>query len=513
MRRLGGRDTTDTATRTWRVTTAIRVFGLALAVGLVLAEGPPVRGIPLLAALAMVAGLCAALEWLARPAPLVWLNVGESLLVTILVASVPSNGGAAAYVAVPLLVTGVRHGWVATSNAALASGLAAATTLAASGPGIDQARAAQLFTWVLTGWGTGLLASWQSRSVRELEGREAPYRATHQLMAQLHDLTASGRVGLNVSTLATRLDSGLRTVTGAARSAVFVHDDRGQVTQLAAHGDTTDLLARVRPSTSPETSGRYHTVPLEGAGRQFGTAVLDRPAGWDDGLRRLASEVAQDHALRLDTALLFESVRLLATAEERNRIAREMHDGVAQELAGLGFAIDEIQSVAGETEVQELAAAVRDEISRMVAELRLSIFDLRHGITDGHLSAAIADYVREASRGSGLDVHLTLDESGPALPSRHQVEMLRIVQEAFGNVRKHSGAAHAWVHFSSNGDTFEVRIEDDGVGSAVPRERHWGLQSMQERAQQIDAVLTVSPRQPRGTCVLLRSQPATERTP
>ena len=107
-----------------------------------------------------------------------------------------------------------------------------------------------------------------------------------------------------------------------------------------------------------------------------------------------------------------------------------------------------------------------------------------------------------------LRVNLVLDESGPALPPRTESELLRVAQEAIGNVRKHAHADNLWVTLVSDGTTLLLEVEDDGVGDARPKDRHWGLQSMQERAAGIDASLEVMSRQGGGTIVRLQSPPS-----
>jgi signal transduction histidine kinase len=217
--------------------------------------------------------------------------------------------------------------------------------------------------------------------------------------------------------------------------------------------------------------------------------------------------VADEFALRLDTAVLFDEVRRLATAEERKRIAREMHDGVAQELVALGYIVDEIASVSNEAGTRALADSMREEITRVVAEIRYSILDLRHHVAEHRLSGALADYVHQVTQDMDLRVNLVLDESGPSLPPRTESELLRVAQEAIGNVRKHAHADNLWVTLVSDGSTLLLEVEDDGVGNAMPKERHWGLESMQERAAGIDASLEITPRDGGGTVVRLQSPP------
>ena len=288
------------------------------------------------------------------------------------------------------------------------------------------------------------------------------------------------------------------------RSSSIGSDD--SVGLLASHGDAAALFAlRDQLAQSGSTLPDVAELPLHSADKIRGNVLLIRSSGWTDEEREAAQEVADEFVLRLDTAVLFDDVRLIATAEERNRLAREMHDGVAQEVVALGFIVDEIEDLSNEPETRALAASLRDEISRVVTELRFSIFDLRHHVAEHRLSGALAEYVREVSHGTELRVHLLLDESGPPLPSWTESELLRVAQEAIGNVRKHAHATNLWVTLASDSGGITLKVEDDGIGNATPRERHWGLQTMTERAERIGANLTVSPRPDGGTVVLLCS--------
>lgn len=490
----------------WRVTTAVRAFALALAVGTALGDGSVRAAAPLLAAVALVAGVSSALEWNGPPRSRPWIPVGEALLVGVLLASAPSQPSLLVYLGVPPIVAGVRHGLVTTINAGFVLVVTVVSTLALMAPpDVMGRRVTEAAPWLVIGIGVGILASWQSRSMRELEARQAPYAAANQLVSQLHTLTSRGAVGLDSIQLAADLETALRTATGAERSAVFVEGRRPEPELLSTSGGA---VTGPVPPAPDDPDPHVFTVGLNRGELRLGSVALVREAGWTDELRHQAQAIADDYALRLDTAVLFDDVRLMATAEERNRIAREMHDGVAQEIVALGYVVDEIESVSNQSETQELAASLRAEISRVVTDLRFSIFDLRHQIADHRLSGALAEYVREVSHGSDLRVHLLLDESGPSLPSRTEMELLRIAQEAISNVRRHARASNLWVMLVSDGSSVRLEIEDDGVGNALPRERHWGLQTMSERAAAIGADLRVSPRHDGGTVVCLQTRHA-----
>jgi signal transduction histidine kinase len=492
--------------KTWRVTTAVRVFTLSLATGMLLSTGDVGTAGPLLAALALIAGLCTTLEWGFHAWSSPWLPVGEAVLSAILLVSAPEQPALLAYLAVPPIVAGVRHGLVATVNAAFTGAVAVLVTMTVTPASSELARITTAIPWILAGLGMGVLASWQSRSVRILAAKQAPYAAANQLMSQLHQLAQRGRLGLDSAQLAVELETALRSATDAESSAVFVIGSDDSVGLLASHGDDAALFAlRDHLAQKGDPLPDVADLPLRSADKIRGNVLLVRASGWTDDERATAQEIADEFVLRLDTAVLFDDVRLIATAEERNRLAREMHDGVAQEVVALGYIVDEIETLSNEPETQALAASLRDEISRVVTELRFSIFDLRHHVAGHRLSGALAEYVREVSHGSDLRVHLLLDESGPPLPNWTESELLRVAQEAIGNVRKHSQAMNLWVTLASDSSGITLKIEDDGIGNAVPRERHWGLQTMAERAVRIGARLTVTPRPEGGTVVLLCS--------
>jgi signal transduction histidine kinase len=492
------------ALQSWRTTTAVRVFGLALAAGLVLSNGTLVKAAPIMVMLGVMAAMTSLLEWTTRDHPTHWYAVVETLAVTILVTATRSVSDLGAYLAVPIIVAGVRHGLVTTLNVALVCGLTTAATVAADPAGDSITRLRETTPYLLTGLAVGLLASWQSRSTRDLAARQAPHAAAHDLMERIHRLASSGSLGLDSTSLATGLEAAMRTATGGARSAVFIVEPDQRLRALSG-GEDIERMAREIDIPDTERTPGAAVVPLHGAEQVLGYCVVVGVPRWTPELDERARQVAEEFAVRLDTAVLFDEVRNLATSEERNRIAREMHDGIAQEIVGLGYIVDEIESISDHAQTRHLASVLRAEITRLVSEIRFSIFDLRHEVTDGRLASALADYAREVSHTTGLRVHLALAESGPPLPPRTATEVLRVAKEAIGNVRKHAHARNLWVTFDSNGSTLVLEVEDDGVGNAHPREHHWGLQTMRERAEGVGALLEVTPRSDGGTVVRLRS--------
>ncbi|MCF6377272.1 sensor histidine kinase [Nocardioides KLBMP 9356] len=490
------------ALQSWRTTTAVRVFALALATGTVLSRGDLVTSAPMLVVLCLVAAVSSLFEWMTRNRPTHWHAVGEAVAVTMLLISTSTTPELGAYLAVAPIAAGVRHGLVTALNVTLVSGLTAAVAASPQDDALVQLGGA--LPWLVIGLGVGLLAGWQSRSTRDLAARQAPYAAAHHLMARIHHLASSGSLGLNSASLAMELDAAMRAATGGARSTIFVVEPDHTLRPLNG-GDDVDRMRQEIELPDPERTPGAAVVPLRGVQQVLGYCVVVGVPRWTPELDERAQHVADEFAVRLDTAVLFDEVRSLATSEERNRIAREMHDGVAQEIVGLGYIVDEIESISDQQQTRELASALRAEITRLVSEIRFSIFDLRHEVSDGRLSSSLADYAREVGHATGLRVHLSLAESGPPLPSRTATEVLRVAQEAIGNVRKHSRATNMWVVLDSDGARLSLEVSDDGIGNAEPREHHWGLQTMRERARTVGADLDITTRPDGGTVVSLRS--------
>ena len=495
------------ALQSWRTTTAVRVFALALATGTTLSGGAFVESIPIVVVLALAAAVTSLLEWMTRNRPLHWHAVAEAVAVTILLVATRSTDELGAYLAVPSIAAGVRYGLVTSTNVTLVALLTVAATVAAEPSPDALGRMGQAVPWLAIGLGVGLLAGLQSRATRTMAARQAPYATAHQLMERIHRLARSGSLGLDSSALAADLDAAMRRASGCARSTVFVVEPDETLRPLNGGDDVERMAAEIALPETERTPGAA-VVPLRGSQQVLGHCVLVGVPRWTPELDERALQVADEFALRLDTAVLFDDIRALATSEERNRIAREMHDGVAQEIVGLGYIVDEIESMSDHEQTRALASELREEITRLVSEIRFSIFDLRHEVTDGRLSSSLADYAREVSHATGLRVHLSLAESGPPLPPRTATEVLRVAQEAIGNVRKHARAENLWVTLDSDGSTLRLEVADDGVGNAEPREHHWGLQTMRERAATVGAQLAVTPRHDGGTVVSLRSPTA-----
>ena len=385
--------------------------------------------------------------------------------------------------------------------------------------------------WVMLALAAGLLAAWIRRLLdpaaeRRPQVSDSSYGAAYRLLSQLRPVARQLSVGLDPGTIAQGLLQSLKDVHDFERGAVYVRTGAGRLVPLAYIGSSridwdVDIsgdspFAEAWLSQRPQRLSRQLSgppgsalvIPLVIGLRTFGLVGFEtvrRTLGPHDAEQ--AARLAEDSALRLETALLFDDVRGLATAEERRRVAREIHDGIAQELSYIGYFVDGLaaEARAKEDPMEQQLLQLRTEITRIVSELRMSIFDLRSEVdVHGGLGAALSEYVRSVGRQSGLTVHMSLAETPNRLPAETEAELLRIAQEAITNARKHAEAENLWVSLSVDPPGALLRIEDDGRGLGRARADSYGIQIMRERAKRLRTTVDVVPREPRGTVVEVR---------
>lgn len=208
-------------------------------------------------------------------------------------------------------------------------------------------------------------------------------------------------------------------------------------------------------------------------------------------------------------------IRQEAIAEERERIANELHDGVAQLLAYLNTKITTVRllltqqnSNKAETQLMQM----EDAISKQVAEVRAAIIGLKlmeHGGTG--LSQSLKEYVAMYRRLSDCKISLDVGDGVESLRIDPELEIhiLRIVQEALSNVRKHASASEVKIKLLLESGEFLLTIEDDGVGfdpwqTSTWKAPHFGLSTMGKRAEKIEASFKIVSEPGKGALVSLR---------
>jgi signal transduction histidine kinase len=384
---------------------------------------------------------------------------------------------------------------------------------------LNSTQSTAAFTWAVTGLGLGLIAAFVRRTFLQANDPQRAYRDAQALIREL--ITLSGRLssGLDPVALAGQIASAVRDELPVA--ALTVHIPRGEVlTPLV--GDTgmaspelavSEELAQYSLMTgNVRVVGHSFAFPLNSGGGVAAIVSGVLAPGLDpqamDLPRRLSGldRRLSPATVRLDTAVLFLAFRDSATVEERRRLAREMHDGVAQEMASLGYFVDTLvdQESEGSVRARQLTM-LRERLTMVVGEVRRSVQTLRTEIGENDsLGTAIGSLARHLSASSGIPIHVTLDEKTTRLRPEVESELLRIAQEAMTNAVRHAHATAINVQCSVAPPSAEIVIADNGRGLGARRDDSHGLEIMRERAALVDGDLMVTNNSPHGTVVSVR---------
>ena len=336
-----------------------------------------------------------------------------------------------------------------------------------------------------------------------------------------------------------------RELGGARYAALGVPDGEGGFARFITSGMSDELIASMGPlprqhgllgamleSPQPYRTGdvtadprfrgwwpRGHPlmrsflgVPMLVHGEILGAIYLTDKVGAiafsEDDERRIVL-LAAHAALALDNARLHERSRELSIAEERNRLARELHDSVVQQLFGVTLAAESAGALLARDpaaaaeqlgRVQELARGAIEELRSVVAALRPATVE-----AEG-LAGALRKHVEVLRRVTGREIALRSAGAAPELDDDAAAQVFRIAQEALQNAVRHAGAERIEVRLEG-GAPLVLTVADDGCGfdpgAASVRSQRLGLTSMEERAGALGGRLAISSRSGEGTTVRL----------
>ncbi|MFU8826464.1 MAG: histidine kinase N-terminal 7TM domain-containing protein [Brevefilum sp.] len=303
---------------------------------------------------------------------------------------------------------------------------------------------------------------------------------------------------------------------------ILILDDRGQVSSLNPAAErilsVTSKSARGKPirAVLPDfpqgklAAGHQSEFSLESVGnsRDYRLDILILK-DWRDlyvGQLLMLADVTEQ---RKAQARILEQGRVVATLQERDLLARELHDDQAQVLAFIHTQGQTIQRLLQRGDV-ETASAYLERLVAVAQEgeinLRKSIMEMRLSLSEQGLLATMEKFLAQLEQFYDLPTEVVLEEGfkQPGLDPMVEVQLLRILQEALNNVRKHAQAGQVKIRFASVADELCISVQDDGrgfdlSGNGIDPEQHFGLQMMRERAEGIGGRIQFSSQPGQGT--------------
>jgi len=217
------------------------------------------------------------------------------------------------------------------------------------------------------------------------------------------------------------------------------------------------------------------------------------------------AELARDRNQKLLDELkeTQQKLRELAVVEERNRLARDLHDSVKQQVFAISMQLsaartslsDTDKAYQSVTEAERLAQQAGAELTTLIRELRPPELEKKS------LPDAIREHVEVWSRQNGIDAEVDIDEN-VSVDLQAEQALFRVLQEALANVARHSQTSAVQVKLKSDGGEVALIIEDNGIGfDANKIEKGVGLDSMQERLVAMNGNLEISSQESKGTCI------------
>lgn len=257
-----------------------------------------------------------------------------------------------------------------------------------------------------------------------------------------------------------------------------------------------------QPAAGQASTSRYRAllaVPILVRDVPYGGLLLyyEQPHACSQEEVELASIYGDQVALAIENARLHQQVEESAIADERSRLARELHDAVTQTLFSASVIAETIPRI-WDTHPQEARQGLEElqQLTRgALAEMRTLLLELRPStLTEKPLGDLLRSLAEATTSQTRVPVDLSVD-GNDVLPPQVQIALYRIAQEALNNIVRHSGATSVVVSLDARDGEATLSVQDNGIGfdpAVAPPAGHFGVSIMRERAQQIGAVLDIA---------------------
>jgi len=336
----------------------------------------------------------------------------------------------------------------------------------------------------------------------------------------------------------------VRELAGARYAALGIVGEAGAIEQFITGGVSSEERARIGPlprgrgllgliiregrsfripsiARHPDSYGfpknhplmtSFLGVPVTVRGQAIGNLYLTDKVGaleFTAHDQRLVELFALHAGIAIENARLHEQLQRLVVVEERDRIGKDLHDGIIQSIYGVTLSLEDVPELLDEDRADAIARIDRaiDRLHLVIRDIRGFIFELRpHILAQGDLQTALAALADDFRLNSMVDLDVALDPAPTRLTPATADQLLHIAHEALSNAARHSGATRARLRLSSEDGQTVLEIVDHGTGfdpRAAPASGHYGIANMRERAVAIRGDLVIESDPGHGTRVVV----------
>ncbi len=357
-------------------------------------------------------------------------------------------------------------------------------------------------------------------------GQRDKLKRTNELLVALTDLARTLPSSLDMADVVATTRTELMETFGAKRLLLLSYED-GKWSPLVQDGfnlppELTDaqLPPILRRATQSPNLLRVRDLTLEtrrgGSGMYARLIVRNADAGliaiehdernhYRSHDAELLAGMTDVLALTLSNARAFNRLRSLAAAEERSRIARDLHDRLGQYLTYIALELERINRNEPSAELSGL----HGDVQGAIGEFRDTLLELRTAVSaERPLRVVLGEVIERFSSRSKLQIKLVVPTTSDRLPARIENEFLRIAQEGLTNIEKHAMATKVHVAWSIADGRGTLVIQDDGRGFDTTkgiRGSAYGLVGMRERAASVGALLNITSKPGHGTAITVQS--------